>query len=68
MQKVTPIERAAYCVGNKSRLAQALGVTRQAVTKWEKRVPAERVLSIEALTGGRVTRHELRPDLYPLEK
>jgi DNA-binding transcriptional regulator YdaS (Cro superfamily) len=29
------------------------------------RVPAERVLSIEAATG--VPRHELRPDLYPLE-
>jgi DNA-binding transcriptional regulator YdaS (Cro superfamily) len=32
------------------------------------KVPAERVLLIEAATGGRVSRHELRPDLYPLEK
>jgi DNA-binding transcriptional regulator YdaS (Cro superfamily) len=23
------------------------------------------VLKVEAATGGRVTRHELRPDLYP---
>ena len=29
------------------------------------RVPAERVLKIEEVTG--VSRHELRPDLYPAE-
>jgi DNA-binding transcriptional regulator YdaS (Cro superfamily) len=26
-----------------------------------------RVLQVEAATGGIVTRHELRPDLYPVE-
>jgi len=30
-------------------------------------VPAEQVLAIESATGGQVTCHELRPDLYPLE-
>ncbi len=38
------------------------------VVHWRNRgVPAERVLEIEAATEGKVTRHELRPDLYPLE-
>jgi DNA-binding transcriptional regulator YdaS (Cro superfamily) len=32
------------------------------------KVPAERVLSIESATDGAVTRHELRPDLYPTEQ
>jgi hypothetical protein len=43
-------------------IAYQLGVTRAAVTKW-KRVPAERVLAVEAITG--ISRHDLRPDIYP---
>lgn len=31
-----------------------------------RRVPAEFVLKVEALTG--VSRHELRPDIYPIER
>lgn len=50
-------------------LAKALSerghpITSQAVGQW-KRVPAERVLDVEAITG--VSRHDLRPDLYPRE-
>jgi DNA-binding transcriptional regulator YdaS (Cro superfamily) len=44
------------------RVARELGVTRAAVTKW-RRVPAERVLAVERISG--VSRHDLRPDLYP---
>lgn len=43
-------------------LAAALGVSYQAVHKWQ-RVPAERVLEIERLRG--IPRSRLRPDLYP---
>ena len=38
-------------------------ISSQAVSQWE-RVPAARCLVIEAATQGRVTRHELRPDLF----
>jgi len=32
---------------------------------WKRRgVPAVRVLAVEEATGGAVTRHELRPDIY----
>jgi DNA-binding transcriptional regulator YdaS (Cro superfamily) len=31
----------------------------------DRKVPAEFVLAIERATGGRVTRHQLRPDIYP---
>lgn len=45
-------------------LAKALGVTPGAVWQWsQKRVPAERVLEVERITG--IPRHEMRPDLYP---
>lgn len=57
--------RAAAAVGGQSALARILGCTPQAVQRMcsTGRVPAERVLSIEAASG--VSRHELRPDLYP---
>ena len=47
-----------------TKLAVELGITHSAVSQW-RRVPAERVLAVERLTG--VSRHDLRPDLYPQE-
>jgi len=57
--------RAANAVGGQSALARILGCTPQAVQRMcaTGRVPAERVLQIEA--ASQVPRHELRPDLYP---
>jgi len=49
-------------------LADQLGITQGAVSQWLRRgVPPGRVIAIERATGGKVTRHELRPDLYPIE-
>lgn len=42
-------------------------ITAQAVCDW-KRCPATRVLQVEAATKGKVTRFQLRPDLYPPEQ
>ncbi|MDK4703873.1 Cro/CI family transcriptional regulator [Rhizobium sp. CNPSo 4062] len=48
--------------GGPAALAKALGgVTSQAVSQWKK-VPAERVLDVERITG--ISRHELRPDVF----
>jgi DNA-binding transcriptional regulator YdaS (Cro superfamily) len=69
------IERACavFGWGGQSKLARELSrlgapCTPQAVQKMcsTGRVPAERVLDIEKLTG--VPRHDLRPDLYPTEQ
>jgi DNA-binding transcriptional regulator YdaS (Cro superfamily) len=38
-------------------------ITCQAVSQWVQ-VPAERCVAIEAATGGKVTRYELRPDIF----
>lgn len=54
--------------GSQSALARALGVSQPTVWHWlnvSHRVPAEKVLLAEKLYG--VSRHELRPDIYPVE-
>lgn len=44
-------------------LGDMLGVDKSTVLRWEqRRVPAERVLDIERLTG--VSRYELRADIF----
>lgn len=60
--------RAAAAAGGQSALARELGCTPQAVQRMcaTGRIPAERVLRIEQVSG--IPRHELRPDLYPLER
>jgi len=45
----------------KAALAEALGISKQAVQQWEW-VPEERVVEVEEVTG--VDRSLLRPDLY----
>lgn len=49
-----------------SELAARISVTPQAVNQWVKagHVPAERCRSIEEATRGRVTRYDLRPDVF----
>lgn len=51
-----------------AELARQLNVTRQAIALWKNRgkIPAERVLAVEAISG--VSRSVLRPDLYPPER
>lgn len=62
-----PATKAANAAGGQSALARALGCTPQAVQRMcaTGRIPAERVLQIESASG--VSRHELRPDIYPQE-
>lgn len=50
--------------GSRARLAAEIGITPGAVSQWE-RVPVERLLEIERVTG--IPRSELRPDLYPAD-
>ena len=71
-------QRAADLVGGQAALARLLStpatdkeaadtITSQGVGHWCRtgKVPAERVLKVEEVTG--VSRHDLRPDLYPVE-
>ena len=58
------LETAIRAVGTAQKFAEAIGVTPQAVSQW-RRVPVARVLKVEAVSG--VSRHDLRPDIYPRE-
>lgn len=60
----TALEKAITEAGGTASLARTINVTPQAISQWE-RVPAERVIAVEEATGGKVTRSDLRPDLYP---
>lgn len=68
---ITPYEALILAVdktGSNSAMARLCGLSPTAVWKWvqvSKRLPAEHVLTVEAATG--VSRHLLRPDIYPRE-
>jgi len=61
--------QAIGILGGQSALARACGVKQGHVWHWlnkSGKSPAGHVISIEEATGGKVTRQQLRPDLYPL--
>jgi TorA maturation chaperone TorD len=55
------LSEAIQAVGGVSELARRIGISQPSVSSWD-RVPAERVLAVEAATG--IQRMRLRPDLY----
>lgn len=64
------LRRAIEILGSQQRAAAVVGV-KQPTISWTARhgakVPAEWCIPLERATDARVTRHELRPDLYPFE-
>lgn len=55
------VRQAAERVGGVPRLAERIGVTRQAIYQWRE-VPVDRVRDIAVATG--IAHADLRPDLY----
>ncbi|MGE0724622.1 MAG: molecular chaperone TorD family protein [Alphaproteobacteria bacterium] len=58
------LSAAIQAAGSIGELARRLGISQPSVSNWS-RIPAERVLAVEAATG--VDRSLLRPDLHPAE-
>ena len=65
------LKRAIAAVGSKARLAKELGITRQSVGAWTV-CPKGAAIAVEAAVrqaikrrSKPVTRHDLRPDVYP---
>ena len=64
------LEKAIALLGGQSALGRALGIKQQLVWNWlnrTRKVPAEYAIPIEKATDGRISRHQIRPDLYPIE-
>jgi TorA maturation chaperone TorD len=55
------LDQAIRAAGGVGALARKIGISQPSLSNWS-RVPAERVLSVEGLTG--IDRAVLRPDLY----
>src|SRR5260370_15280769 len=55
------LDEAIRAAGGVGALAQKIGISQPSVSNWS-RVPAERVVGVEAVTG--IPRATLRPDLY----
>lgn len=66
MDTLSALDRAIDTVGTQQALADALGIQSPSISEWKARgkVPAERCLAIEALCGGKVSRYDLRPDVF----
>jgi DNA-binding transcriptional regulator YdaS (Cro superfamily) len=71
MSSSSALGKAIEICGSQAALAAKIGVKQQVISFWLKKskigVAAEFVLPIERATFGAVSRHELRPDIYPLE-
>ena len=55
------LQEAIRAVGSLTELARRIGISQPSVSNWD-RVPAERVVTVESVSG--VARTVLRPDLY----
>lgn len=65
------LKQAINLTGSQVKLAKAVGVRQGTVSKWVSRtrgVPERYVFAVETATGGKITRHELRPDIFPYNK
>lgn len=65
---IVALRQAKEIIGTEAALAAVVGVKQPSVNYILNngvRVPAEWCIPLERATGGKVTRQQLRPDLYP---
>ena len=68
--KERPIDQVVRLAGGQAELARRCNTSQPRI--WQcinrnQRVPADLVIPFEMAVKGQVNRHQLRPDLYPLE-
>ena len=56
------MEAAKKAAGSAKKLAEMLGISGAAVSRWGEEVPLGRVIEVERVTG--ISRHVLRPDIF----
>lgn len=65
---IKALEKAIDLAGGQSALGRMIGKDQRTIWAWintTQKVPAEDVIKIESAVDGKVTRHDLRPDVYP---
>lgn len=67
MSSYPALQKAIAISGGQVKLANAINTSQQNISNWLKsgKVAANKVIPIEKETG--VSRHELRPDIFPPE-
>lgn len=61
------LKDAVKVVGSQTKLAQALGISQQGVSyiiNHASTVPAEIAVGIDRLTNGKISKFDLRPDIF----
>jgi len=62
------LKRAVSQKGSQNRLAVAMGCS-QAKVSWlllsADKIKAEDAVAVERATGGQISKHDLRPDIFP---
>ncbi|MGC1547434.1 MAG: YdaS family helix-turn-helix protein [Rhodanobacter sp.] len=63
---IEALDRAVDIFKTQNALAAELKLRSASISGWRKRnrIPVERCRDIERVTGGRVTRYDLRPDMF----
>ncbi|MEF2147761.1 transcriptional regulator [Aquilutibacter rugosus] len=64
------IQTAIEICGSRAELANRLGLTASAVSQWAngtRPVPPVQCIPIEEATSGKVTRYQLRPDVFGVD-
>ncbi|WP_194442373.1 YdaS family helix-turn-helix protein [Pseudoalteromonas simplex] len=61
------LQKAISTIGGQVKLAKAINTSQQNISNWLRtgNIAPNKVILIERVTG--VSRHELRPDIYPPE-
>lgn len=64
--EITPIQKVLNIAGGVSAISDELNISVQAIYKWVKKnkAPANRCIELESLVKQKVTRYELRPDVF----
>ena len=68
---VEALQTAVDFAGGQSALGRAIGKKQSDIWSWlnvTKKAPAEFVIAIENAVDRKVTRHQLRPDIYPIDQ
>ena len=69
MSELSALRKAVKVAGGQTALARAVDAKQVNIWSWlnrSKRTPPEYVIPVEKATG--IPRHELRPDIYPLDE